>query len=236
MSAAGMQSKGGEEGGFLGGLSQQARTDLIYLAAFVVVATLLQLLIPNGGWWEAMDTFVNNRGYEIDVVVPFFIMGAIGFGVYSFRRLREVQSVNAARERAQAAASLAQQQMEKREREVQEMERMNRAVYETDLSALVKVDARGKILQANKGMETATGFSPDELVGASVFSYFQSPERVKQAVENAIANGSAEDSGMEIRHMSGDATAVSFVVSSYANADGDRVAVLVCRSRERVAN
>jgi len=231
-SAAGTKN----EGGFLGGLSASGRRELTWIGIGVAAAGILELLLRPAdivfNWFEELNIFFLDAGELI--VVPLVL--SIGFGVFSYRRYQEVQGMITARERAQKMAQAAQQKADESEREAEELQRMSRALYETDLSALIKVDAKGKILQANEGMEIATGFAKDDLVGASVFSYFQHPERVKDILENAIEEGSAQDSHMEIRHMSGDSAPASFRVSTYDNVSGEKFAVIVSRSRDRVAN
>jgi len=235
-----MESGAPGRGGFLDGLSQQARADLIFLAVFVVVATLLQLVIPNGGWWEAMDTFVNNRGGEIDVVVPFFIMGAVGFGVYAFRRMRELQGLNAARERARAAAGRAQEQLERAQqeaeearRDAEEAQRLNRQLMDTGMNALVKVDNEGKITEANEGMEVATGLHSSRLVGTSVFSFFGDQKRTREWFEQSLEGNSVQGEYAEIVHQDGGTTKVAYNVMVQRNISGQVTGgLLLMRPRE----
>lgn len=234
-----MESRAENRGevGFWEGLSQQARRDLIILGIFVAIGTLLQLLIPNGGWWEAMDTFVNNQGGEIDVIVPFAIMGAVGFGFYAFRRLQELQAMNAARERARAAAGQAQQQVEQAQRETQqarqEAEQLQSQMLNTSMNVLVKVDSEGKVLQANEGMEIATGLPGSSLVGQEAFSFFGDSEKAQELFNRSLAGESVSDSETQLVHQDGGMTSVSYSAMAQRNLQGEVIGgILLLRPRE----
>ena len=65
----------------------------------------------------------------------------------------------------------------------EEINLLNQAIAESGLGILVKVDAAGRILQANEGMELATGLARETLIGTVAFPYFGNPDRAKGSVE-----------------------------------------------------
>lgn len=245
MSAASTKDK--SSGGFFGGLSDQARRELIITLVVVVLLFALEVILDL---WEIMDTFFNSLGYEIDVVVPFFITLAVGLGVYTFRRLRELAGLNTARERATAAARVveeesdrvrkqAEEEAERSRREAEqareearEAERMSAALIGSDTNIIFKVDSSGTVIEANDGAASTIGISEERLKGTNAYSYFQYPARAEDGMQRAIESGSAsDDPSMEIRRWDGETLAVSYRAYSYKGANGEPVGVIMGRPR-----
>lgn len=59
------------------------------------------------------------------------------------------------------------------DREVKEREEQFRAIVERSFDTIVNIDLEGKITYISPAVERISGYRPDELVGASIFSYIE---------------------------------------------------------------
>src|SRR5256885_8072898 len=64
-----------------------------------------------------------------------------------------------------------------------------RSLLESNIDALMTTDPRGIITDVNKQMETLTGCSRDELIGAPFKNYFTDPARAEAGIKRVLNEG-----------------------------------------------
>ena len=104
------------------------------------------------------------------------------------------------------------------------------------MGVVVKVDASGRVVQANEGMELATGLPRDALVGLDAF-YFGNPARARSLFQRSAEMGSTtRDNEMEIIHAAGFSTPVSVAVVALRGANGAvSGATFICKPKAQDA-
>ena len=149
----------------------------------------------------------------------------------------EGDGASPARAAALAAATSAAAEQEREERSAgspEEAALLNQALAESGIGILMRVDAGGRILQANEGMELAAGLSREALVGTEAFSYFARPERARSLFKRCSETGTTARNGeMELRHAQGFQTPVSIAVVAQKNGGGSvSGATFICKPKE----
>jgi PAS domain S-box-containing protein len=84
----------------------------------------------------------------------------------------------------------------------------NRSLIEASLDALITIDSQGIIIDVNSATERATGYSRGQLTGTDIFGYFTDSEKVKNAHNKVLKEGTIEDCELELKHKDGYATTV----------------------------
>ena len=96
-----------------------------------------------------------------------------------------------------------------------------RSLIESHLDALVITNPQGIITDANRQMETITGCTRDELIGAPFKDYFTDPERAEAAIKLALQEKRITDYELTARDRNGKTTNVSYNATTFY--DRDRV-------------
>lgn len=78
-----------------------------------------------------------------------------------------------------------------------------RSFIEASLDPMVTIAADGRISDANRATEMATGVSREELIGKEFSNYFTEPDKVRTVHQQVFAQGSVADCLLSIRHRSG---------------------------------
>jgi len=96
-----------------------------------------------------------------------------------------------------------------------------RDLIETSLDMLMTISPDGKITEANKATELATGISRNQLIGTNFSDYFTEPDLAKEGYQTVLDEGVVEDAQLVIRHVSGDTLNVIFNGTTYLDKDGN---------------
>ena len=84
-----------------------------------------------------------------------------------------------------------------------------RSLFESNIDALMTTDPDGIITDTNKQMETLTGCTRDELVGAPFKSCFTDPERAETSIKLVLSAKKVTDYELTVRARDGRETVVS---------------------------
>src|SRR5438445_4842351 len=96
-----------------------------------------------------------------------------------------------------------------------------RSLLESNIDALMTTDPRGIITDVNKQMETLTGCSRDELIGAPFKNYFTDPARAEAGIKRVLNEGKVTNYELTARARDGTLTVVSYNATTFH--DRDRV-------------
>ncbi len=96
-----------------------------------------------------------------------------------------------------------------------------RSLIEASLDPLVTISADGRITDANRATELATGVSIEGLVGSDFSSYFTDPDRARAGYRQVIAEGLVRDYALTLRHTSGHTMDVLYNATVYRNGAGE---------------
>jgi PAS domain S-box-containing protein len=107
------------------------------------------------------------------------------------------------------------------EEKLREASLYSRSLIEASLDPLVTISADGKITDANKSTEEATGFSRDQLIGRDFSDYFTDPEGARKSYRRVFTEGFVIDYPLAIRHKSGKITDVLYNATVYRNEAGE---------------
>ncbi len=94
-----------------------------------------------------------------------------------------------------------------------------RSLIESNIDAIMTTDPAGIITDVNKQMETLTGCTRDELVGAPFKNYFTDPERAEAAIRLVLAEKTLSNYELTARARNGTETAVSYNASTFYDRD-----------------
>lgn len=95
-----------------------------------------------------------------------------------------------------------------------------RSLIESNIDALMTTDPSGVITDVNNQMETLTGLSRDELIGAFFKNYFTDPERAEEGIRRVLSEGKVTDYELTARSKDGTETVVSYNATTFHNRDG----------------
>jgi len=107
----------------------------------------------------------------------------------------------------------------------------NRSLIEASLDPLVTVSAQGKITDANRATERATGCSRDKLIGTDFAGYFSDPEKVRLGYEQVFRDGLVKNYELAIQRDDGLLTPVLYNASLYRDAS-DKIAGVLAAARD----
>jgi PAS domain S-box-containing protein len=94
-----------------------------------------------------------------------------------------------------------------------------RSLIESNIDALMATDPLGIITDVNKQMESLTGCSRDELIGAPFKSYFTDPERAEAGIKLALSEKKVTDYELTACSRDGKRTDVSYNVTTFYDRD-----------------
>ena len=96
-----------------------------------------------------------------------------------------------------------------------------RSLVESSIDALMTTDPRGIMTDCNKQMETLTGCTRDELIGAPFKNYFTDPARAEAGIKRVLNEGKVTNYELTARARDGTLTVVSYNATTFH--DRDRV-------------
>lgn len=100
-----------------------------------------------------------------------------------------------------------------------------RSLIETSLDPLVTIGLDGKIIDANRATETATGYPRQDLIGKDFSNYFTEPEKAQAGLRRVLEEGLVRDYLLELCHKDGRAMSVLCNASIYRDEAGKVIGV-----------
>ena len=94
-----------------------------------------------------------------------------------------------------------------------------RSLFEANIDALMTTDPSGIISDVNKQMESLTGCTRDELIGAPFNSYFTDPERAEMSVKLVLSEKKITNFELTARSRDGKETEVSYNATTFYDRD-----------------
>ena len=94
-----------------------------------------------------------------------------------------------------------------------------RSLIESNIDAIMTTDPFGIISDVNKQMETLTGCTRDELIGAPFKNYFTDPERAEAAIKLVLSEKKVTDYELTARARDGKKTVVSYNATTFYDRD-----------------
>jgi PAS domain S-box-containing protein len=90
-----------------------------------------------------------------------------------------------------------------------------RSLIESNTDALITTDPRGIITDINRQMETLTGCTRDELIGAPFKKYFTDPDLAEAGINRVLAEGRVTNYELTARARDGRLTVVSYNATTF---------------------
>ena len=185
-------------------------------------ALSIELETPIAPGFEAL-VFKASRGIEDIYELTYIRKDGSRFpAVVSVTALRDAQDAiigylligtdNTARKQVEAE----QKRLDQRLRDHQFY---TRSLFEANMDALMTTDPSGIITDVNKQMETLTGCTRDELIGAPFKNYFTDPERAEASIKLVLTNGKLANYELTARARDGKETAVSYNATTFHDRD-----------------
>jgi len=115
---------------------------------------------------------------------------------------------NTARKQVEAERMLLDQR-------VRDQQFYTRSLIESNIDALITTDPRGIITDVNKQMESLTGCTRDELIGAPFKDHFTDPERAEAGIKLVLGESKLTDYELTARARDGKETVVSYNASTF---------------------
>jgi PAS domain S-box-containing protein len=94
-----------------------------------------------------------------------------------------------------------------------------RSLFESNIDALMTTDAPGIITDVNKQMESLTGCTRDELIGAPFKNFFSDPDRAAAGIRLALSKRKVTDYELTARDRDGKKTVVSYNATTFYDRD-----------------
>src|SRR5881397_384679 len=94
-----------------------------------------------------------------------------------------------------------------------------RSLIESNIDALMTTDPRGVITDINKQMESLTGCTRDELIGAPFKNYFTDPERAEAGIKLVLSKKKVTNYELTARARDGRETVVSYNATTFYDRD-----------------
>jgi PAS domain S-box-containing protein len=177
-----------------------------------------ELETPIAPGFDAL-VFKASRGIEDIYELTYIRKDGSRFpAVVSVTALRDAQNViigylligtdNTARKQIEAE----QKQLEQRLRDHQFY---TRSLFEANIDALMTTDPSGIVTDVNRQMETLTGCTRDELIGAPFKDHFTDPEQAEAAINRVLNERTITDYELTARDWAGKKTVVSFNATTF---------------------
>ncbi len=113
-----------------------------------------------------------------------------------------------------------EEEQKKLDQRLRDQQFYTRSLIEANIDAIMTTDPSGIITDVNNQMETLTGRSRDELIGAAFKNYFTDPARAKAAIKQVLREGKVTDYELTARAKDGSETVVSYNATNFYDRDG----------------
>ncbi len=114
----------------------------------------------------------------------------------------------------------AEAKQEKLDQLLRDQQFYTRSLIESNIDALMTTDPSGIITDVNNQMETLTGRSREELIGAAFKNYFTDPARAEAGIKRVLSESKVTDYELTARAKDGTETDVSYNATTFHNRDG----------------
>ena len=118
------------------------------------------------------------------------------------------------------ARKLVEAEQKQLDQRLRDQQFYTRSLIESNIDALMTTDPRGIITDVNKQMETLTGCTRDELIGAPFKNYFTDPERAEAGIRQVLSESKVTDYELTARARDGKETVVSYNATTFHDRDG----------------
>jgi len=181
-------------------------------------ALSVELATPIAPGFEAL-VFKASRGIEDIYELTYIRKDGSRFpAIVSVTALRDAQSSiigylligtdNTARKQVEA-------DQKKLDQRLRDQQFYTRSLIESNVDALMTTDPSGIITDVNKQMETLTGCTRDELIGAPFKNYFTDPERAEAAINLVLREKKITSYELTVRALDGKTTVVSYNATTF---------------------
>ncbi|MHB1458075.1 MAG: hybrid sensor histidine kinase/response regulator [Armatimonadota bacterium] len=119
---------------------------------------------------------------------------------------------NTARKQVEAEQKLLDQRL-------RDQQFYTRSLFESNIDAIMTTDPSGIITDVNKQMETLTGFTRDELIGAPFKNYFTDQERAEASIKLVLSEKKVTNYELTVRAWDGKETVVSYNATTFYDRD-----------------
>jgi PAS domain S-box-containing protein len=113
------------------------------------------------------------------------------------------------------ARKLVEAEQKKLDQRLRDQQFYTRSLIESNIDAIMTTDPSGIITDVNKQMESLTGCTRDELIGAPFKSYFTDPERAEAAINLVLSEKKVTDYELTARALDGKKTVVSYNATTF---------------------
>jgi len=103
-----------------------------------------------------------------------------------------------------------EEEQRKLDQRLRDQQFYTRSLIESNFDAIVTTDPQGIITDVNKQMESLTGCTRDELIGAPFKKFFTDPERAEASIKQALTQGKVTNYELTARSRDGKETVVSY--------------------------
>src|ERR1700746_106734 len=117
------------------------------------------------------------------------------------------------------ARKLVEAEQKKLDQRLRDQQFYTRSLIESNIDALMTTDPSGIITDVNKQMETLTGHSREELIGAPFNQYFTDPERAEAAIKLVLSQKKVTDYELTACARDGKQTVVSYNATTFYDRD-----------------
>jgi PAS domain S-box-containing protein len=177
-----------------------------------------ELETPIAPGFDAL-VFKASRGIEDIYELTYIRKDGSRFpAVVSVTALRDAQNViigylligtdNTARKQIEA-------EQKKLEQRLRDHQFYTRSLFEANIDALMTTDPSGIVTDVNRQMETLTGCTRDELIGAPFKDHFTDPEQAEAAINRVLNERTITDYELTARDWAGKKTVVSFNATTF---------------------
>jgi PAS domain S-box-containing protein len=108
-----------------------------------------------------------------------------------------------------------EEEQKKLDQRLRDFQFYTRSLFESNIDALITTDPSGIITDINKQMETLTGYTRDELIGAPFKDYFTDPERAEASIKLVLRDKKITDYELTARAWDGKETVVSYNATTF---------------------
>jgi PAS domain S-box-containing protein len=105
--------------------------------------------------------------------------------------------------------------------EIQKASNYTRSLIEASIDPLVTISAEGKITDVNEATIKVTGVPKEKLIGTDFSNYFTDQEKAQAGYQQVFKEGTVRDYELEIQHINGTKTPVSYNASVYRDDKGE---------------
>ena len=113
-----------------------------------------------------------------------------------------------------------EEEQKRLDQQLRDQQFYTRSLIESNIDAIMTTDPAGIITDVNNQMETLTGCSREELIGAPFKNYFTDPERAEAGIKRVLNESKVTDYELTAHARNGKETVVSYNATVFYDRDG----------------